>query len=105
MKCPPEVAVVVSEILHLGLVRTRAYSGAKESKQCYLEADHLHNLPGILADYVPERLSYYWECERPSFMEQVPEAERRDFQPLWDRLEELIDQPDFTQSHGEHAKA
>jgi hypothetical protein len=40
----------------------------------HAEADHLHNLPQLLADYHPDRLRYYWDIERPSFIKQVPES-------------------------------
>jgi hypothetical protein len=90
MNCPPEIAQVVLEILYRGLLRIRAFAGAKEAKKCFIESDHLHNLPSLLADYRPEKLRYYWEVERPSFIQQVPENERRDLMPLWIRLEELV---------------
>jgi hypothetical protein len=90
MNCPLEIAEVVSGILGQGLLRIRAFAGAKEAKKCFIEADHLHNLPSLLADYRPEKLRYYWEIERPSFIQQVPENERRDLTPLWNRLAELV---------------
>ena len=91
MDCPDDVAEVVLEILGRGILRIRCFAGAKEAKKCFIEADHLHNLPSLLADYHPELLRYYWEIERPSFISQVPEHERRDLQPLWDRLASLVE--------------
>jgi hypothetical protein len=92
MNCPSDIAAVVLEILRMGTIRIRAFAGANDAKRCFIEADHLHNLPGIVSDYRPDRLRYYWELERPSFIRQVPDRELRDLQPLWDRLGELIDQ-------------
>jgi len=91
MECPRDIAEVVLEILSQGTLRIRAFAGIQQSKKCFIEADHLHNLPNLLSDYRPERLRYYWERERPSFMRQVPEEERRDLEPLWKRLAELIE--------------
>jgi hypothetical protein len=92
MNCPDEIAAVVLEILRMGAIRIRAFAGAGESKKCFLEADHLHNLPCILSDYRAERLRYYWDVERPSFIRQTAESERRDLEPLWFRLGDLIEQ-------------
>ncbi len=92
MNCPREIAQVVLHLLAHGLLRIRAFAGAGESKKCFIEADHLHNLPSLLSDYRPEMLQFYWEIERPSFVKQVPEQERRDLQPIWDRLAPLVAQ-------------
>lgn len=92
MNCPSDIADIVLEILHLGALRIRLFAGIQQSKKCFIEADHLHNLPHLLADYRPDRLRFYWQTERPSFMRQVPEDERRDLEPLWNRLAELIEQ-------------
>jgi hypothetical protein len=91
MNCPADIAAVVLEILRMGTIRIRAFAGAGESRKCFLEADHLHNLPCIISDYLEGRLRYYWDIERPPFMQQVPESERRDLHPLWARLGDLIE--------------
>jgi hypothetical protein len=94
MNCPSEIADVVTEILQRGLVRIRGYAGAQQLRRCFIEADHLHNLPHVLSDYRVERLQYYWDVERASFVTQVPETERRDLEPLWEQMAVLMD------SHG-----
>ena len=91
MQCPREIADVLLEILSRGTLRIRMFAGIQQSKKCFIEADHLHNLPHLLSDYRPELLRYYWQIERQSFMRQVPEDERRDLEPLWKRLAELIE--------------
>lgn len=91
MKCPPEIAEVIAELLHQGLVRIRALARPGCEQRCFIESDHLHNLPRILSDYRVERLQYYWNFERPSFLRKVPENETRDLAPLWDQLAALMD--------------
>jgi hypothetical protein len=90
MTCPPDIAAVVLDILQLGIIRIRCFATTKESNKCFIESDHIHNLPTILTDYRPERLRYYWDLERPSFMTHVPDWERRDLEPLWERLGALV---------------
>jgi hypothetical protein len=74
-----------------GVLRIRLFAGIQQGKKCFIEADHLHNLPALVADYHPDLLRFYWNTERPLFMRQVPEGERRDFEPMWKRLEALIE--------------
>jgi hypothetical protein len=82
MQCPPEVAEILGEILTAGLLRIRA---SDDIARCKLEADHLHNLPRLLADYKPELLDCYWTVERVSFIKQC-KLEETGFEPLWDAL-------------------
>lgn len=91
MNCPPDIAAVALAILQMGTIRIRCFASAKESRKCFIEADHIHNLPDLVRDYQPARLRYYWDIERPSFMAQVPESERRDLEPLWNKMAELIE--------------
>ena len=84
MRCPAEVAAILSEIIERGILRIRAHAG--DADRCFREADHIHNLPGLLRDFSWPRLLYYWDAERASFMAQVPEPEREWFEPLWREL-------------------
>jgi hypothetical protein len=94
MRCPPEIADVIAELIYRGIIRARAFAKPGYEQRCFIESDHVHNLPHILNDYRVERLQYYWEIERPSFFRQVPENETQDMTPLWERLEVLME------SHG-----
>jgi hypothetical protein len=97
--CPLDIAEIILEILNRGILRIRALSNCEPSKRCFLEADHLHNLPHILSDYRVERLLYYWEMERPSFMSKVPENELRDLAPLWEQLERALESHGILRRH------
>jgi hypothetical protein len=83
MQCPPEIAEIVCAILRTGLLRIRALADAA---RCPVEADHLHNLPGLLASYKPELLDYYWQVERVSFVERCGPGDVQDFEPFWNSL-------------------
>jgi hypothetical protein len=89
MNCPPEVAEVLLEILRVGLLRIRAAGWSKNSSRCAIEADHLHNVPGLLDTYSLERLKYYWEAEKPSFERQLSPGDLA-FQSAWGRLESIL---------------
>jgi hypothetical protein len=68
MPCPPQIAEAVLSILSLGLLRIRAAAWAGNTERCAWEADHLHDLPGLLSQYSPEKLSFYWEVAREEFL-------------------------------------
>ena len=90
MPCPPDIAELVAEILTTGLLRIRAMGWNNNPARCAIEADHLHNLPGILADYAPELLESYWRAERIAFIRQSSAEELRAFQPLWQSLGQQV---------------
>lgn len=78
---------VYCDILHWGLLNIRNY--ADDSKRCYAEADHLHNLPELLRNFDNEDLHrYYWEAMRPSFIRRSRPEWLERFQELWAELEE-----------------
>ena len=90
MQCPPEIAGIVCAILRMGLLRIRVLD---DVARCRLEADHLHNLPGLLTDYRPELLDYYWTVERVCFTERSTPEEIEGFAPLWDALAKHVIEP------------
>jgi hypothetical protein len=90
MNCPPAIADVLLKILQLAILRIRASGWSGDAVLCALEADHIHNLPGLLADYTGERLRYYWEAERPSFVRQSDPDNLATYVALWEQLETLL---------------
>jgi hypothetical protein len=91
MQCPPVIAEIVCEILRIGLLRMRAFGWKRNPERCAVEADHLHNLPGLLVDYKAELLDYYWRAERVGFIECSTVEDANDFEPLWKSLAEFIE--------------
>jgi hypothetical protein len=86
MTCPPEIARVVLEILGSSALHIRAAGWSGDADRCALLADHIHNLPDLLADYSPDKLHYYWRAEKPAFEQAIGEQWRLAFQPLWEKL-------------------
>lgn len=87
MNCPPEIAEILAEILRTGLLRIRAFGWSKDAARCAIEADHLHNLPSLLTDYSEDRLRYYWDAERGSYLDRSEVDLAAQFEPLWQRLD------------------
>jgi hypothetical protein len=69
--CPDEVRIAVAEILRTGLVRIRQAAGGADPALCFIEADHLHNLPTLLERYSDELLRFYLSVEREAYLNQL----------------------------------
>ena len=90
MGCPREIAEVVAEIIETGILRIRSYAWSSESERCAIEADHIHNLPAILMEFSLEKLGYYWDVERASYVDQTPSDQLPGWEPLWERLRDHL---------------
>ena len=84
-----EIRITLLKILRIGLLRIRALGSEGSAQQCSVEADHLHNLPGLVESSRPEELLYYYDIERPSFLRRTT-SNTDEFKPLWDQLAKLI---------------
>jgi hypothetical protein len=90
MDCPKVIRELVLKLLQVGILRCRAFAWSKDPDRCAVEADHVHNLPDLLADYRPEKMQYYWDVERPCFIDSTVEGDRGPFEALWQQLQPLI---------------
>src|SRR5687768_106289 len=91
MNCPPDVADALIEILRMGILQTRVWADQKDYRRCVQEADHIHNLPGLLNNYNPQLLAFYWNVERPLLIQQISDQQCRAFHPAWDKLRGLVE--------------
>jgi hypothetical protein len=89
MNCPQAVADTLLEIIRVALLRIRHLGWGNKPEECAREADHIHNLPALLRNYSPELLQYYWEVERPSFIESAA-ADLGSFDLLWSKLGDQV---------------
>ncbi len=93
MNCPPEIADIITRLIEAGILRIRAAAWAGDSARCAVEADHIHNLPGLLTNFSFETLRYYWEVERPAFLAQSSGASSVPLDRLWQELAEWVTDP------------
>lgn len=76
-------------ILNRGLLRIRAFASGGDVAQCFIEADHLHNIPELLTLNHDELLAYYMSVTRPCFISESRVA-TVDFEPFWNNLHEYM---------------
>lgn len=82
-----DIRRVLAEILHQGLLSIRSASFEHDTAACYVEADHLHNLPYLIADFREELLTFYCDTERPAYTNAGGHSEL--YAELWQRLDAL----------------
>ena len=97
MNCPHEVASILLRLLTLGILRIRSFAG--DPDRCFAEADHLHNLPGLISHHSEAALLYYWRVERPSFRDQLADSDREVFEELWRELEPHLVTHELAKAH------
>jgi len=83
-----EIKQVLLSIIRTGLLRIRAFGYDALPQQCALEADHIHNLPGLVGNLKIELLDYYFNAERLDFIRNA--IDPRPFEQDWKQLELLI---------------
>jgi hypothetical protein len=91
MNCPADVAQEIARITQIGVLRIRSFACSDQARRCVHEADHIHNLPHLLIDYMPELLEFYWNVERPLLIRQITDAECVAFHDPWNRLAPLVE--------------
>lgn len=83
-----ELAESLAAILHLGLVSLRGTAG-QDKEYVKIEANHLHNLPFCLARMNLGAIRYYYEQERPCYLDEMKEMGGRgkslmpDYERAW----------------------
>jgi hypothetical protein len=97
MSCPPEIETILLKLTSLGILRIRACS--QDPKRCFIEADHIHNLPELVRNFSHSLLLYYWNVERPCFIEQIEEIDREAFDPLWNELRNHAESHEAASTH------
>jgi hypothetical protein len=86
MQCPPDIADILLRIIRAGIIQIRLAGWERNPDRCSLEADHIHNLPDLVCNYSADRLKYYWDVERPCFIQGGGSEASLRFARLWDEL-------------------
>ncbi len=97
--CPLEIARILLEMIGWGLLKIRALGWNGQADRRSVEADHLHNLPDLLAKYDPVQLLYYWDMERVGTMDATTLEFVAALPPLWQQLEPHVEANRRTIAH------
>ena len=92
--CPPEVTEAVLTILREGLLSIRAAGSGDDAEFCADEANHLHNLPGMLRFFSWRRLKSYVTYVRQGYGPELLEHRGgipKVYQEQWQVLETIYE--------------
>jgi hypothetical protein len=85
------------QILQYGLLSLRNAGLQGMIEYCAIEAEHLHNLPTLIGESNERRHEYYFERERPCYLEQVDRSvpgldfTLRRYEECWRELRDLTE--------------
>jgi len=88
MQKEEEIRHILLGLIRIGLLRTRVFGWDGLAEDCALEADHLHNLPTIVQEPKTESLVYYYDVERPAFIQRAKDT--MEFEPGWNQLAVIL---------------
>ncbi len=87
-ECPEPLREALADLLTYALVSIR--NNSTDAKLCFSHADHMHNVPVLLARFRPDLLAYYWEVERPGFIRDMKAMGQKPpgaFEEFWEVVE------------------
>jgi hypothetical protein len=93
MNCPDEVAEAVLNIMENAVLSIRLAGHGKNPEYCAVEANHIHNLPGLILRYRKEKLEYYLDAEVPGYVERLKQwtdTSPNAFEEQWRKLTEFL---------------
>jgi hypothetical protein len=81
-----DIRAPLLKIIETGLLSIRQHADRNDSARCSIEANHLHNLPVLVENCSPQRLTYYLEVEVPQYIRETNNEVPDDVRVAWDVL-------------------
>jgi hypothetical protein len=86
MNAPPIVQANLLTILKLGLLNIRYQAERKNTERCAIEANHLHNIPGLLEKFSIDLLKFYIDVERTQYIRETKDQVPEEIRDAWTEL-------------------
>jgi len=83
-----EIKEILLNILQIGILNVRVCAWGGQVERCAIEADHIHNLPGLVRYLNIELLLHYYNVSRLTFLRQA--AGTTPFEQDWERLGKIL---------------
>ena len=90
MNTPPVVQASLLTILKIGLLNIRYYADGKNLERCSIEANHLHNIPGLLEKFSVDLLKFYIDIERPQYVRETNDQVLKEMRGAWSELADWL---------------
>jgi hypothetical protein len=78
-----EAKLAIACILTESLLRIRREAAFGHHEACEIEADHVHNLPHLLADFSEDLLAFYYNTERKVYLAQTGGNYPHSYEDAW----------------------
>lgn len=93
-----ELNRLYTALLQVGLLVVDHALEAGDTEWARVEVRHLHNVPSLIGEENPQRHSYFWNEERPQYLdwlnaqgsESARSRMRTYYEPIWDQMAPLI---------------
>ena len=76
------------QILLRVILLIRRFANSGDHSQCFIEADHVRNIPELLINPIPYKEKYYFEVERVSYLRDARPESAEAYAPFWEKLAE-----------------
>jgi hypothetical protein len=86
MNTPPIVQTSLLTILKIGLLNIRYYADGRNLERCAIEANHLHNIPGLLEKFSIDLLKFYIDVERTQYIRETKDQVLEEIRDAWTEL-------------------
>jgi hypothetical protein len=83
MNIPPTIEASLLSILKFGLLNIRYHAERKNAERCAIEADHLHNIPGLLQNFSVDLMRFYIDIEMPQYIREIDGQVIADIRSAW----------------------
>jgi hypothetical protein len=90
MNTPSIVQAALLTILKHGLLNIRYQAERKNCERCAIEANHLHNIPGLLENFSVDVLRYYLDLERPQYVRETNDQVLAQIRSAWVELADWL---------------
>jgi hypothetical protein len=90
MNTPPIVQASLLKILGFGLLNIRHHAELKNSERCAIEANHLHNIPGLLENFSIDLLKFYVDIEKPQYARETNDQVLAEIRSAWAELTDWL---------------
>jgi len=86
-----EMDMVLIKIVSIGIKNISSFMAAKDYRNIFIEAYHIHNIPNIITSKKKEEMiDYYLRIERKQYLKEGDRVARQNFESVWKEFFSII---------------
>ena len=91
IECPDELITCFSSILKQGILNIRLHAEERDSQACFIEANHIHNIPELIRDFSFDLFEYYLTVETKQYKADLNSKVLSGIEKEWELLRRWYD--------------